>query len=95
MSSPFRLLRFRSDAAEGWSFAEARRLLAVHLDDLAEPVGYVWHHAAEPGVPARWSYILADGRPTGLQSTASRHDLENRIHDYYFEDLIADQRHTA
>ena len=95
MNSPFRLLRFRSAGDGGLALAETRRLLAVHLDDQTEPVGYVWHHLAEPGVPARWSYVLADGRPTGLQSTASRHDLESRILEYYFEDLIADQRHTA
>jgi len=95
LSAPFRLLRFRSAGGEDSASAESRRLLVVLVDENPDPVGCIWHHPAEPGVPARWSYVLADGRPTGLQSTTSRHHLESRIIEFYFEDLIADQRHTA
>ncbi|MCC6415454.1 MAG: hypothetical protein IT582_06065 [Opitutaceae bacterium] len=95
MNAPFRLLRFRTAVSEGLAVAGARRLLDVYLDDQPLPVGHVMLHAAEPGAPVRWSYLLADGRPTGLQSVHSRHGLESRIIEHYFEDLIADQRHTA
>ncbi|MFM1850808.1 MAG: hypothetical protein RIS54_492 [Verrucomicrobiota bacterium] len=97
MSSPRRVLRFRSAGDVGALSAEssARPLLAVLLDEQPAPVGHVVLHPAEPGAPERWSYVLADGRPTGLQSTHSRHDLESRIIEFYFEDLIADRRHSA
>lgn len=95
MSAPFRVLRFRKPEGDGLAVAGTQRLLAVQLNNQPDPVGYVMLHAAEPGAPLRWSYVLADGRPTGLQSACSRHDLESRIIEFYFEDLIADQRHTA
>lgn len=95
MSSPRRILRFRATGDAGFAVADSQVLLQVQLDEQPEPIGYVVHQTAVPGAPARWAYVLADGRPTGLQSTFSRHDLESRIIEFYFEDLIADRRHSA
>jgi hypothetical protein len=73
----------------------SRVLLDLWLDEAPAPIGHIVELAAGPGTPLRWAYLLADGRPTGLQSTNSRQDLESRILEYYFQDLTAEQRHSA
>lgn len=95
MTSPHRLLRFRQAGNAQPVAAGARVLLDLWLDAGAEPVGHVVELAPSPGAPTRWAYLLHDGRATGLQSTFSRQDLETRIVEHYFEDLVADERHTA
>ena len=50
---------------------------------------------AAHGAPLRWSYVLADGQATGLQSVFSRRELEAQIQDYYFVALTADHRQSA
>jgi hypothetical protein len=89
VSSPRQVLRFRSAGGDGPG------VLAVILGDSPMPAGHIVHLSATPEVPARWAYTLNDGRATGLQSTLSRQDLEGQIIDYYFHDLVADQRHSA
>lgn len=95
MSSPHRLLRFRRTGSAPIAAPGTRVLLDLWLDAELEPVGHVVELAPSPGAPTRWAYVLHDGRATGLQSTFSRQDLETRIVEHYFEDLVADQRHTA
>ncbi|MCF7760980.1 MAG: hypothetical protein K9M98_10805 [Cephaloticoccus sp.] len=73
----------------------SRVLLDVLLDDKPTPVGHIVQHAAGHGTPARWAFHLSDGRATGLHSTLSRQDIEGQISELYFQELIADQRHSA
>jgi YD repeat-containing protein len=70
-------------------------LLELWLDDATSPAGRIVELTAAPGTPMRWTYVLADGRATGLHSVNSRSDLESRILEYYFHDLASDQRHSA
>lgn len=95
MNSPHRLLRFSRAASPQSVTPGSRALLDLWLDAGSEPIGHVVELAPSPGAPTRWAYVLHDGRVTGLQSTFSRQDLETRIVEHYFEDLVADQRHTA
>jgi len=95
VNSPHRLLRFRQAGSPTIDAPATRVLLDLWLDDAPEPVGHVVELAASPGAPMRWAYVLHDGRATGLQSAFSRQDLETRIVEHYFEDLVADERHTA
>jgi hypothetical protein len=95
VSAHRRVLRFRATGSEGALVSTSGTVLAVTLDDSPVPVGHIVQLPATPEVAARWAYMLNDGRATGLQSTLSRHDLEGQIIEYYFQDLIADHRHSA
>lgn len=95
MSSPRRILRFRSAGSEGLAVPGDRTRLMVLLDDNPAPIGWIVQLPGTPEIPARWAYVLNDGRATGLQSTLSRHDLEGQIIEYYFQELVADRRHSA
>ena len=72
-----------------------RVILDVLQDDDPIPVRHIVHLVAEPGAPARWAFMLSDGRATGMHSTLSRSDLEGQVMEHYFQDLIADQLHSA
>lgn len=74
---------------------ETKILLDVFLDEDPTPVGHIQQLAATTGVPVRWSYVLENGSPTGLQSSLSRRELETQISDYYFQDLASDHRYSA
>lgn len=74
---------------------DGRVLLDLHVNEAAVPAGHIVELRAAPGMPVRWAFVLADGRPTGLQSTYSRHDLESRVIEHYYQDLVAEERHTA
>jgi len=95
MSVAPRSLRFRTAGSGSFALPEARTLIDLFLNDETTPVGHIVLLKPEPGAPARWAYILADGRATGLQSTRSRAALESCIADYYGEETSADQRCSA
>lgn len=95
MSAPCRVLRFRPAGSGDCTLPGARRLIDVYLDDDHSPIGSIVHLEPTAGAPARWAYLLSDGRATGLQSTHSRQDLELAVQDHYFHDLTHDGRQTA
>lgn len=95
MNAPRQVLRFRTAGSAGPFVSGSRIILDVWQDDLPLPVGHIVHLAVQPGIPARWAFVLSDGRVTGMQSILSRSDLEGQIMEYFFQDLIADQRHSA
>ena len=95
MSAPRRVLRFRSAGGERSALPGTRVILDVWQDENPVPVGHIMHLEAETGAPARWTFVMSDGRATGMHSILSRSDLEGQVMEYYFEDLIADQRHSA
>ena len=95
MSLPRRVLRFRRAGSDGCLLPDATALLNVFLDQDAAPSGQVVFSAARTGAASRWSYVLHDTGQIFLQSTLSRQELESRILEYYFEDLVADRRCSA
>jgi len=95
MSAPCRVLRFRTAGSDATPWPGGRRLIDVHLDASQTPAGHIVRLEAGAGVPARWAYVLPDGRATGLQSTCSRQDLEAAIREYYFQELVADRLRSA
>jgi len=95
MTAPSRVLRFRPAGSGSCTQPGARRLIDVYLDDDRTPVGSIVRLEPEAGAPARWAFVLSDGRATGLQSTHSRQDLELAIQEHYFHDLTHDGRQTA
>lgn len=95
MSAPRRVLRFRTPGSVGSLVPDGRVLLDLFVDEASAAAGHIVELPAAPGLPVRWAYVLADGRATGLQSTYSRHDLESRILEHYYQDLVAEERHTA
>jgi hypothetical protein len=48
------------------------------LHEQPAPVGHIVAHDRS------WHYVLADGAPSGLTSTISRHDLEEQIVQHHF-----------
>ncbi|MBX3748543.1 MAG: hypothetical protein KF897_00475 [Opitutaceae bacterium] len=95
MNAPSRVLRFRPAGSAGCTLPGARRLIDVYLDDDRSPIGSIVRLEPEAGAPARWAFVLSDGRATGLQSTHSRQDLELAIGEHFFHDLTHDGRQTA
>lgn len=95
MISPCRILRFRLRGSAAPTGIDGRILLEICVNEAPVPAGYVIELAATHGAPVRWSYILAGGQPTGLQSVISRRDLEAQIQDSYFLAMTADDRQSA
>lgn len=95
MSTTVRVLRFRTAGSDAAASSGGRRLIDVHLNDSRTPAGHIVQLDAEAGAPARWAYVLEDGRATGLQSTHSRQDLEAAIREYYYQELVADRLRSA
>lgn len=95
MNSLCCVLRFRPTADAAIAMPKARPLLDVFLNDEKTPAGRIVLLEPEPGTPARWTYVLSDGRATGLQSTYSRQDLEGAVREFYFQELAADLRRSA
>jgi len=95
MSSPYRIVRFRHPGSAAPTWIDCRIQLEIRVDEIADPAGYIVELAAAQGAPVRWSYVLADGQASGLQSAFSRRELETQIQDYYFLKLTADHRHSA
>lgn len=95
MISPHRILRFRLPGSAAPIWIDCRILLEISVDEAVAPTGYIIELMAAHGAPLRWSYVLADGQATGLQSVFSRRELEAQIQDYYFVALTADHRQSA
>ncbi len=95
MSVAGRSLRFRTAGSASLALPEARTLVDLFINDEPAAAGHIVLLKPEPGAPARWAYVLADGRATGLQSTRSRAALESCVADYYFHDCAADYRCSA
>jgi|GEM_PF-1086926 len=95
MSSPYRIVRFRHPGSAVPTWIDCRIQLEIRVDEAASPTGYIVELAPAHGAPVRWSYVLADGQATGLQSAFSRHELETQIQDYYFLKITADHRQSA
>ncbi len=95
MSVAPRSLRFRTAGSDSLALPGAQTLVDLFFNDETAPAGHIVLLNPAPGTPARWAYILADGRATGLQSTGSRAALEGCIADFYFQESAADQRCSA
>lgn len=95
MSVAARTLRFRTAGSAAGLLPDARTVADLFLNEETVAAGHIVLLKPEPGTPARWAYILADGRATGLQSTSSRAALEDCIADYYRADASLDQRCSA
>ena len=95
MNAPCRVLRFRPAGSATCAVPHARSLIDVYLNDGKTPVGHIVLLDSQAVAPARWTYILSDGRVTGLQSTYSRQDLEADVREYYFEAPAADRLRSA
>ena len=95
MSSSHRVLRFRLPGSADPTWIDCRIQLEVCVDEAVVPTGYIIELAAAHGAPVRWSYVLANGQATGLQSAFSRRELETQNQDYYFLNLTADHRQSA
>ncbi|MFI5356542.1 MAG: hypothetical protein ACHQ4G_04330 [Opitutales bacterium] len=93
MSLPRRVLRFRPAGSDVCLLPDATALLNVFLDQDATSGGQIVFSTT--GAAPRWSYVLRDTRSICLQSTLSRQELESRILEFYFEDLVADRRCSA
>lgn len=95
MSVAPRTLRFRTAGSAGFVLPDAHTVADLFLNEETFATGHIVLLQPEPGTPARWAYVLADGRATGLQSTHSRAALESSVADYYFAVVDADQRCSA
>lgn len=95
MSPLHRSLRFRLPGSSAPVWPDALLQLEVCVDESPIPAGYIVQLPAAQGAPVRWSYVLANGTPTGLQSTLSRREIETQIHDLYFRAWEADVRRSA
>ncbi len=95
MSSPHRILLFRLPGNAAPTWIDGLIQLEICVDEATVPAGYIIELPAAHGAPVRWSYVLADGQATGLQSAFSRRELETQIQDYYFLRITADHRQSA
>jgi len=95
MSAPRCVLRFRSAGNAGPAVPGARTLVDLLINDAPAPAGYILWLEPAPGTPGRWAYVLADGRPTGLQSVLSRQDIEGIVAEYYISAMTADRQRSA
>ncbi|QYM77890.1 hypothetical protein K0B96_11240 [Horticoccus luteus] len=93
MSAPLQLIRFSSAnvATPAAVAATSRALLDVHVGSGSAPAGQVVFFESPAGQPS-WRYVLPDGQPSGLASEISRVDLETRIMEHYFTNLLPHPR---
>lgn len=95
MSAPLRVLRLKTVTSDTCAMPHGRPLLDVTIDGASAPVGQIVWFESAAAKPARWEYILSNGLASGLDSTFSRQDLETRILERYFQELVDAPRQSA
>lgn len=84
MSSGIRVIRFARVVAGQRPDTSGPVVIArVHLDEQPAPAGDIVMHNQV------WSYVLPDGKPSGLTSAVSRQDLEHQVLMYHSGSLPA------